>query len=193
LKKSRNKLFYLLFIGIVIVIVIVVFYINTNFKDEKIDYNNNPSESLQKKITKEDIEQVRERTKAFCEGYFNFTSGDNPESDLELLEDYLHPKFDKNARKEYLEAMQAPNRSGILFVSMYIKGFELFVDESVIGREEEFLSSIVKLKIEYTYFLNNEVLKEEKKEDYILFWSRDKNKWKVTSLESYDPKLILDY
>lgn len=189
MKKSRKKLFYLLFISIVIIIILNM---DTIYRDKNIhNYENSPSIPLQKKIMRGDVDQVRKKTKLFCEGYFNFTS--NSDSNRELLDDYLHPKFDKNARKEYLKAMQAPNRAKILFVSMHLKELDLFVDDSPIGKEEEFLTSVVKLKIEYTYFVDNKVLKEENKEDYILFWSMDKNEWKVTSIESYNPDTILDY
>ncbi len=148
--------------------------------------------SLQTKITQEDIDQVRERTKIFCEGYFYFV---NPNSGLniELPDDYFHPQFDRNAREEKLKELQAPNRAGIVLDSIQVKELEVFINESVIGMDEDMLASIAKMKVEYTRSIDNEVYKDERNEDYIIFWTKDENLWKVVRLEPYDPDAIYDY
>jgi hypothetical protein len=186
---------YLLFIGVVIVIVLLNFYaVDPNLPDKESPNYQNPSTPLppQMKITREDIDQVKQRAKVFCEGYFNFISA-SPSSNVELPDDYFHPKFDRKARKEYLKELQAPNRAGIVLVSIQVKEVDIFINESIIGMNEAMLPSVTRLKVEYTRILDNEVFKEERYEEYILFWTRDKNKWKVIRLQPYDPDAIYDY
>jgi hypothetical protein len=92
-----------------------------------------------------------------------------------------------------LKELQAPNRAGIVLDSIQVKELEVFINESVIGMDEDMLASIAKMKVEYTRSIDNEVYKDERNEDYIIFWTKDENLWKVVRLEPYDPDAIYDY
>lgn len=192
-RTLRRKIFYFLFIGVVIVIVLLnVNEITPTLSDKKSPSHQNLSPSSQMKITKEDVDQVRERSKIFCEDYFNFVSV-SPDSNVELSDDYFHPNFDKNIRKEYLKKFKASSRAGIILVSTKVKELDIFINESIIGMNEVILPSVARLKVEYTRILDTKVSKEERNEDYVLFWAKDENEWKVISLQPYDPDAIYDY
>ncbi|RAL21931.1 hypothetical protein [Thermoflavimicrobium daqui] len=192
MSSKKRRVFYILFIVFVLVVVIL----NVAKKDPLKSTDQTIHKASDKtpnkiNISEEDVDQVYNQSKPFAESYFSYTNV-NPNGFLENSKNFLHSRF-KDKRKQIVDEINMPNRAGIQLVASKPLKIEVFSNKNQIGLEEQLITSIVKMKVEDTYLILDKTEKKQIDQDFIIFWAKEKNKWKVIDVRDFDPDAIYDY